>query len=321
MTLNIGRKGWIGVGLEASYGAPVAIADYVPFRSQSIKAVQSSDEINSANSVREKNFGSVAGKRWSEGDVEIFADPKIAGYFLVGAMGSVSTATVQSGVYDHTITRNNANTPQSLTMVMDRVVDRFYIPGVVVDEVELSVGDSLASMKSKLKGKFPITTTSGTGTTASGTLFSFKQAQFAFGSTVAAAAAATNLKPHDFKLNIKNNAEIVHRHGSADPDSINVKEFEVEAEFNLYFENVTDRDAYYNQTKQAACYKLTGVGLAGGYTESLTINFYQVHLDTFELETGLANFFAEKVKMLAEYDTVNAKSLDMVLRNSKSLYI
>jgi hypothetical protein len=149
----------------------------------------------------------------------------------------------------------------------------------------------------------------------------FRNAQFAFGANVSAAQGAANLKTHDLKFNIKNNTEVVHAHGAATPRSINNKDFDPSAEFTLYFENTTDRDAYYNQSKQAASLQFIGNQIGGGLSEFVKINLYQVSMETLTLETGLDSFYAEKVKLDAEYDTVNSKTMDIQIQNTKALYI
>lgn len=320
MTLDIGRKGWIGVGVESTYGSPVAITDYIPFIQNSLDGKQDKIGNEAAYGIREKVFDSVQGKRWSEGDITVNANAKQLGYFLYGALGTDTPANVAGSVYDHTMVRNNATTPKSLTITQDRSVDRQFYPGVGVKTLEFSVSDALVEIKASLLGKFPITTTSGTNTTASGGVYSFGDAQFAFGATVAGAAAAANLKPHDLTLTIENNTEVVHRFGSTDADSINHKEFEVGGSGTVYFETTAQRDAYYNNTKQAAAFELFGPGIGGGYVDTLTINLYRVRLDSRTLETGLADFYAEAFDFVCEYDNANSKSVDAVLRNTKSAY-
>ena len=322
MALQIGRKGWIGVGLQTAAQVPATIADYVPFQTDTLVGMQDQIAIDDAHAIRDKVFNTIAGKQWSGGDIEVLADSKFAGYFVVGALGTVQTQNLAGSVYQHTVTRNNSNTPQYLTIIKDRGgVDRQLYADVTVDELEVAVGTDLVTIKTKLIGNFPQTTTSGTVTTSSGNVFSFKNAQFSFGTTISGAQAATPLKPHDFKLNIKNNAEAVFAHSQQTPRSINVKDFEATAEFTLYFENTTDRDAYYNQTKQAASLELTGNGIGSGYNESLVFNFYQTSIQSFALDTGLDNFYAEKVKLTCEYNPSIGRTIDAVITNTKSLYI
>lgn len=321
MSLDIGRKGWVGVGFESTPGAPVAIADYVPFVENTLMAMHTPIQNEAAYGVREKVYDAVDGRKWSEGGITINADSNYVGYFLIGALGTDTPANVAGSVYDHVVTRNNSNTPKTMTMVNARgSVDKQYYRNVAVKTLEFSLSDSLVQAKASLIGKFPITTTSGSLTTASGSVYSFANASFAFGATVAAAGSATNLKPHDLKFTIENNTVATFRHGSNEPDTIDHGEFESMTEGTMYFENTTQRDRYYNLTKQAASFKLTGGGIGGGYTESLEFRMYRTHYEGFELETGLADFYAEKFTVRNDYDDANDKSLDAVLRNTKSAY-
>ena len=321
MAIDIGRTGWVGLGFETTPGSPVAIVDYAPFTENTLKGMQESIKNEAAYGVREKVFSTVVGKKWAEGDVSINLDGKMSGYFLGAALGTVNSANVAGSVYDHTITRKANSTAKTLTVVNDRVVDRQYVPFVAVSQAELTVSDGLATLKSTLMGRFPITTTSGSLTTASGGLFTFIDNSFAFSATSPADALnQANLKPHDMKLTINNNSSVLHRHGNADADTINHGEFEVTGEGTIYFENTTQRDVYYANTKRSAAMRFLGRGIGGGYQETLTVNLYQVSLDSYELETGLADFYQEKFNLLAEYDNANTKSIDMVLRNTKSSY-
>lgn len=321
MSLRTGRLGWIGVGLQSAFQVPAAISDYVPFTANTLHGMQEQIKINHATGYRELTTSSVPGKRYGTGDIEFLLDSKLAGYFLVGAMGTVNVASLGGGVFKHTISRNNSNTPQYLTVTNDRTVDRQNYYDVTVDQLEIEVGTDLATVKAKLNSSFPQTTVSGTLTTASGNLMTFRNAQFAFGTTVSAAQNNPNLKPHDFKVTINNNSEVVHRHGSGDAAVIANKDFDIQTEMTLYFENTTDRDTYYSQSKQAASLQFLGNGIGSGLVERLNINFFQVSIDTFELETGISDFYAEKVTMNQEFDNVSGNSINMELWNNKSLYI
>ncbi|TXG76786.1 hypothetical protein E6Q11_04090, partial [Candidatus Dojkabacteria bacterium] len=183
MALNIGRKGFIGVGLQSGFQVPAAIADYVDFTGNSLTGMQDQIPVDHATGNRDKLLSTVTGKRWSEGDLEVYADSRNAGYFIVAALGTVQSVNLAGSVYRHTVTRTNSNTPQYMTITSDRVVDQQLYADVAVDELEFSVGTDLANMKAKLVGNFPMTTTSGTKTTTSGNIFNFANAQFAFSTT------------------------------------------------------------------------------------------------------------------------------------------
>jgi len=256
----------------------------------------------------------------SEGDIEFIVNSTNVGYFLAGALGTVQDFSLGSSVYRHVFTRNNSNDPQFITATDDRVKDRQLFADLAVSQFTLQVGTDLVTSTATLVGNFPQTTTSGTKTTTSGNVFNFANAQFAFGTTISGAQSAANLKPHDFTLNINNNSEAVFAHGQNTPRSINHKQFEATAEFSLYFENTTDRDAYYNQSKQAASFELYGAGIGGGFTESLIFNLYQTSVKTFTVETGLNDFFAEKVSLICEYENATGRTIDATLTNTKVSY-
>lgn len=321
MSLEIGRKGYIGIALESTPGAPETIDAYVPFTENTLQAMHEPIANEAAYGVREKTFDAVEGKKWSEGSIAINCDARNVGYFLIGALGTDTPANVAGSVYDHVITRNNSNTPQTMTITQARgSIDKQYYRSTAVKTLEFSVSDQLVEAKASLLGKFPITTTSGSLTTASGSLYTFADAHFAFGASVAAAGSAANLKPHDMKLTLENNTVANFRHGSNEPDSIDHGEFEASAEGTLYFEGTSQRDRYYDLTKSAASFKMTGVGIGGGYTDSLEFRMYRTHYEGFDLETGLADFYAEQFTLRCDYDNAESKSIDAVLRNTISAY-
>lgn len=320
MTLSIGRKGWAGVGFESSAGVPVAVVDYIPFTDFTLKGMHEPIKNEQAIGVRDKVVGSVIGKKWSEGDLEINIDRKNIGYLLGGALGTIDSANVAGSVYDHTFTRNNSNTPKTMTVINSRDTDKQYFRSVAVKSLEIAVSDGLATAKANLLGNFPITTTSGTLTSASGSVFAFPDGHFAFAATPTAALAATNLKLSEITITIENNTEAIHRHGSADAATINHGEFEVTAEGTMFFEDTTQRDRYYDATKSAAAFRLMGAGIGGGYYQTLTLNMYQTLTESYEVETGLSDFFAEKFNLTCEYDEANDKTIDAVLRNVTASY-
>lgn len=320
MSLSIGRKGWIEVGSEVTYGVPVATTAAIPFNNNTIKPMAEPLKDTSARGVRDSQFASQVGKKWAEGDIEFNLDANVIGHFLKAGMGTLNSSVVSGSVKDHTFTRNNSNTPQSMTIISDRVTDRFFVRGAAVKSLEINVSDDLATAKANILGKFQGTTTSGTGVTASGNLFSFGDYNLRLGTTVAAANASAGLNPSEMKLTIENNSEATFRAGNNEATTVDHKNFEVSGEFTLFFENTTDRNQYYNNDKKAMEIKFAGDGIGSQLVEGLTFNVYQMRLDTFELETGLDDFYAEKGKWVGEYDNANSKSLDVVLRNAVSTY-
>lgn len=321
MTLNIGRKGFTGIGLQTGFQVPATIADYAEFTVNTLTGMQDQLPVDSATGLRDKVSNTVPGTAWSEGEIDLYADNKNAGYFFVSALGSVQTFSLGSGVFRHVITRNNSNQPQYLTLTNDRAIEQELYADVCVDTLTLSVGLDIVTVKNKLIGNFPQTTASGVKTTTSGNVFNFAGAQFAFGTTISGAQSNTPLKPHDFNLNISNNASAVFGQSMNTPRSINYGDFEATCDFTLYFETLTDRNTYYTQAKQAASFELYGNGIGGGFLESLVANMYKTSVKSFAIDTGIDNYFAEKVTLTLELDASTGRTLDTVITNTKTLYI
>jgi hypothetical protein len=326
--INIGRQGSTGIAFEATPGVGVSPTDYVQYTANTLQGTVKNENISNATQNRNKVFSSVATEKMGKGDIEMYLDAKISPYFIVAAFGQEAAVQTYTNVYDHTITVLNANSNSpTLTIIDDHnnEIDFEAYYSSVVDTLDIAVTDSIATLKAGIQSQFPQTTASGNATTASGTVYAFPSAKFAFGATVGAADSAANIAVHDFSLSIKNNIKAIFRQGSINnnlnPSSFNAGDFESEASFKLYFENVTDRNSYYNSSKQAAVLSFFGGPLQGGYQEWTKFRWYQTRIDTFALETGLSNFYIEDVKLQPEWDNVNNIAMDCLVRNSKPLYI
>lgn len=321
MATNVGRKGWLGIANESTQGVPVSPTDYLPFTANTLHGMQQPIADTTARGVRDQQYGSVVGKKWSEGDIDFHLDPSISGYFLGAAFGTNTQSAVGGGVFSHTLSRNNSNQPQALTLTNSRVVDQEYYRGCVVDALEVKAQDQWIEAKATIKGFFPQTSVSGTGTTASGTLFTWANYTVQFGSTVSAITGSTApTKMSDFSFKISNNVEPTFRSGANEPATIDIKDFNVAGNYTIFFENTTDKNNYYNLTKNAMVFTATGNGIGGGNNESLILNFYQIRWDAFTLETGIDAFYAEKVNYIAEYNSTNSKTIDGTLQNRNSNY-
>ena len=320
MTLNISRKGWTGVSFQTGFNVPAAPTDYIPWETNTIKGMADQMAVNEAHGIRDSNFSSIPGKQSGEGEFKDMLDTRYAGYFIGAVLGTVQANTVlATGVYQHIIQENQSNTPLYLNIINNRVVDQEYYPNVAVSSVDLEVGIDIASIDAKVVSSFPFTTTSGNFATTSGNLMSFKNVLFGVGSSVG--NALNNLfKTTSVKLKIDNKSEAVWAHGSAQPYAIVHKDLTVTADIELYFENTTDKQNYYNQIKQAAVLQFNGNPIGGGFNEQLTIRLYQITLKTFEVQTPLDNFMSEKITLSAEFSVPDNKTLDALLINSNGNY-
>lgn len=323
MSEKIGRLGYLGLAIEAVAGTPESAPDiFIPFTENSLRGHHEPIMDISARTSRVKDYSSVAGKRWGEGDVTMYLDSLNAGYLLKLAFGQEARTqkNANPAIHDHlmlpTVSGNAATTA---TLWDNKGVDCEQYSFAAVDVCEIEVtNDGIATIKASMIAKAPSTVTAPSLTTVSGTLFTWKDMSVRFGADLPTALAATATKVTNFKCTVANNLESNYKSGSNQPDSITYGPLEVTGELTLFFENATDRDAYYNLTKRSLVVTLTGAGLGAGFTEQIQFVFKKVVLEDIDMETGIDDLFAITCNFRAEYDRDQAGYVEATVRNGKT---
>ncbi len=316
MAIDIGRLGSIGLGIEGTAGtANTTPSVYLPFdEAPTLRGHHELLEIISASASRNRDRGSSVGKKWSEGTVKIDLDVVNSGYLFKVAMGNemLATGTPNSHTFYTTV---SGNTPKTATLIYSRSTDVEQYAYSAIDQLNLEFGQGLATLAASFKGAFPTTGATQTPTTTSGTVVSFKDASFKLGSTLTTAGAASATAINSFKLNILNNLEVIHRSGSADVSLIRTKDARVTGSYTIFFNDTTERDAYYNLSRRSM-----EVKFVGNANELIKIRIPQFRLSEGEVATGLDDFFVVNATFEAEdvVDTGTATRLvDVLLQNDK----
>lgn len=317
--INSARKDWIGVGVESAFATPAPQTDNIFWTTSTLEGVHKPIQNVAAYGRRDKVSSTVKGQQWGQGDVEFNLDPSLSGYFYAAALGTTARSTVSGSVQSHTHSQNQGNTPYSLSLYNDRVVDRQLYAGASVDKLQTKVQEGLATAKASVMSLFPTNTTSGSVTPAAGTVFTWANYTYQFGANFAGASAASASPLTEFDFTINNNTKPLYESGGNGTSRIAHGDFEIDGNFTQYFESTTDRDAFYNNTPRAMIIKFLGAG-SGATQEKTQFNFYSVYLDTFAVETGIDNFFIEKSKFIADVSVSDNKTFDMVQVNSNSNY-
>lgn len=324
MAEKVGRLGYLGLAIEASNGSAEATPDvFIPFTENSLRGHQEPIREMSSRASRVADYSSVLGKKWGEGSVRMYLDSINAGYLLKMALGQESRSQLNATppVHDHhmypTVSGNNV---VSATLWDYKGVDVEQYTYMAVDVLDVEINtDGIATIGASVMGKAPASVTAPTLTTTSGTLYTWKDLSAYFGDTTVGALASSAVKLTNAKFQISNNLELNYKSGSNQPDTVTTKQLEVTGSYQLFFENVTDRDRYYNLTKKSMILRLTGANLgAGGYAERLDFVFKKVHIEDVEMETGLDSLYAITCNFRAEYDVAQAGFIECTLRNGKS---
>lgn len=301
--------------MESSPGQSNTTADvYLPFTENTLRGHHEPFENISARTSRIMDSDSVLGRRWAEGNVRILADIHNSGYLFKLALGNelLVTGTPNNHTFYPTF---SGNAPLTATLLNTRgSTDIEQYTYASVDELNFEVADGLASVNAAFQAQHPTTGASQTATTTSGTVLAFSDYFIQFGATLTAAGSAATTPLSEFNLTIANNLEVIHRSGSSDVSAIRTKGLRVTGNYRLFFDSVTDRDAYYALQKRSMI-----VTFSGNANESLRFRIPRFRINEAEVDTGLDDLYAINAEFVAE-DVVDsgARLLDVRLQNDKS---
>lgn len=310
--------------MEATAGVPVPPVDYIPFLECNLDEKIDVLADVSARGLRDSQpENSQLGKQWGEGNLKVNVDATLAPYLLYGAMGSDNVVSEGNGVYTHTFSElNQTNTPKSLSIIFNRSgIDQIMFPYSVVNSLDFSYSDGMAEINANILSRFPQTSTSGTLVTTSGFYYAFRHATVQVGSDIIAAGnSATPLKIRSFQMTIDNSAEAQFVSGNREVDSIIAKDLKVSGTFRVAFEDTTQRNNFYNLTKQAMIVTFAGNGIGNNMTEFIKIRLYKIRIDQTNINMPIGDYVSQEINFTAEYASANTATLDFVVRNRKSSY-
>jgi hypothetical protein len=315
MSIAIGRLGYMGIAIEASPGSSTAPAAYIPYTDVSLRGHHEPIEAIYAKTSRIMDSDSVLGKRWGEGDITMDLDNVNSGYLWLCALGkeALSTGTPNYHTFYPSVS-GNLTTGSTASLTFGRDTDNERYTHSMIDELTVEVSDGMASLTSSWMTNFPSVVAASTPTTTSGTLMAFKDLAVQFGSNLTTAAAAGTTAVNSWSMTIANNLEVIHRSGSSDPSLIRTKGLRISGSYTLFFDSVTDRDAYYALSKRAMIATFTC-----GTNETVRIRVPQFRLSEGEISTGLDDFFVINCDWVAE-DEVDSgvRLVDVRLGNTRS---
>ena len=313
MAIQIGRLAYFGWGIEGTPGNAVAPDVYIPFSDgPTLRGHHEAIEIIASKTSRFMDKDSVVGKTWSEGDIKMDLDVVNSGYLFKVALGNEVLTTGTPNNHEF-YTTASGNAPKTATIRYGRGTDNEQFTYAAIDELTMEVSDGLASLTASIQGRFPTNCAEQTATTTSGTVFSFKDMGVRFGADLAAAAVTSATAVNSFSITHANNLETIHRSGSSDVSLIRTKGAKVTGSYTLFFDNITDRDAYYALSKRAMEIKFTG-----NANEELRIRIPEFRLSEGEIATGLDDFFVINAEFTAEDDVDSgARVVDVRLQNDK----
>lgn len=318
MTKFVGRRGTLGIALEATRGTPVAPTYWLPFVTMSFK-----DTIESAR--EDQGMGQIADSdsfyvtmRMGEGEVESQLYDQAIPYILSSLLGAVPVTT-GGNPYTHTFTMSQTNQAKSLSLFWQDPDRSYMFPMAVVDSLNISVEPSgIVAYKIgfKSKGADSWATLTPSFTTL-GSKFLHQHLQFRLASNIAGLAAATAISLKKLDLTIKRDAIFDTVIGTVEPEDVLSQTIAVEAKLDLNLEDDTYRNYMLNNT-----YRSAEIKLLASTSSSLQLQFPRVDFSEWEPDFTLNNIAKQTVNMKANYDSANALNIvsTAVVINSKVSY-
>jgi len=318
MTKFVGRRGTLGIAIEATRGTAVSPTYWLPFVTMSFK-----DTIESAR--EEQGMGKIADSdsfyvtmRMGEGEIESQLYDAALGYILTSLLGAVPVTT-GANPYTHTFTLSQTNQAKTLSLYWTDPDRSYMFPNAVVDSLQMSVEPSgIVSWTVGFKTKGSKDWAAQTPNfTAVGNKFLHQHLQFRLASAIGGLSGATPISLKSLELTISRNTIFDNVIGTVEPEDILSQQISVEGSINLNLEDDT-----YRNYMLANTYRAAEIKLLRSTSSSLTLQLPRVDFSEWEPDYTLNEIAKQSINLKANYDTANA--LDIIstatLINTKVSY-
>lgn len=305
MTKFAGRKGVLGLAVEATRGTAVNPVFWVPWATMSFKdTVEEAREEQGMGNIADSDSKYVVMKM-GEGDVEAQLYDVAMGAILTGLLGA-SPSTAGGPAYTHTYTLSNTNQHKSLSLYW-KDPDRSDLYKLsMIESLQISVEPSgIVNYTIGFKSKVADEWTSQTADfTSLGNKFLHQHLQFRLASNIAGLSAATALSLKSLELNITKNTIFDSVMGTVEPEDILNQQISVEGSLNLNLEDDTYRDYMLDGT-----YRAMEVFLSRSSSSSLKLQLPRVDFSEWEPDYTLNEIAKQGINFKANYDAANALSI------------
>ncbi len=318
MTKFAGRRGTLGIALEATRGTPVVPTYWLPFVTMSFKdTVESAREDQGMGNIADSDSFYVT-MRMGEGEVESQLYDKALGYILSSVLGAAPVSS-GSNPYTHTFTLSQSNQAKSLSLYWQDPDRNHMFPNAVVDSLQISAEPAgivsyTVGFKSKSSDNWSTLTPD---FTSLGSKFLHQHVQLRLAANVGALAAATSVSLKKLELTINRNTVFDTVMGTVEPEDILSQTIGVEASIDLNLEDDTYRNLMLDNTYRAAEIKLLGSA-----NSSLALQMPRVDFSEWEHDYSLNDIAKQTINMKANYDAANGLQIisSAVLINGKASY-
>lgn len=315
--MSAGQLNQIIIGKETTWGTAVTPNKAIPVRfTGGIQTDIDIQEIAPVKATFAKNHDTFQGARVHEGSYEMDFFPDNPGYFLISALGAVSSALKggETIVYQHTITEQESKMSLTVEQTVGENIRKF--AGGIVNSLKISgkVGEAI-SLEAGIKAKSQTSTTKSTSTYLTARAWNWADATVKIGGV-----AQSNVI--SFELEYNNNIDFVHALNASNDPAFNViKGSEVKGKIEFYLDStaLAELNDYLARTNNALDIVLTGDAIGVSSNNTLTVTVPKIYYT--KGETPISEDFNKlTLEFEGVYDTATSKLISMVLINLITAY-
>lgn len=318
MTKFVGRRGSLGLAIEATRGTPVNPTYWLPRVTISFR-----DTISSAR--EEQGLGNIADSdsfyvtmRMGEGEVESQIYDQGLGYIIASLLGAVPVTT-GANPYTHAFTLSQSNQAKTLSLYWTDPERSYMFPMAVVDSLNISVepaGIVNYTIGFKSKGARDWTAQTPSYTTL-GSKFLHQHLQFRLASAVGGLAAATPISLKNLDLTISRNTIFDEVIGTVEPEDVLSQQISVEGSIDLNLEDDT-----YRNYMLANTYRAAEIYFLRSSSSSLKLQMPRLDFSEWEPDYTLNEIAKQTINFKGNYDAANALQIISTaeLINTKASY-
>lgn len=318
MTKFVGRRGTLGIAIEATRGTPVTPTYWLPYVTMSFfDRTETQREEQGMGNIADSDSIYVTMKM-GEGDIESQLYDQALGYILTSLLGA-APSTAGGNPYTHTFTLSQTNQAKSLSLYWQDPDRSYMFAMATVESLQVTVEPNgivayTVHFKSKVAKNWA--TLSPTFTTL-GSKFLHQHLQFRLAATVGALSAATPISLKNLDITINRNTIFDSVIGTVEPEDILGQHLSVEGSVNLNLEDDTYRGYMLDGT-----YRAMELYLLRSSSSSLKLQFPRVDFTEWEPDYTLNEIAKQSINVKANYDSENALQIISTaeLINTKASY-
>lgn len=317
----------IGIGKETTRGTAVSPTMFLQATDWDFQDQAEVVKTERTLGIMEAYKDQFVSKKWCEGQITLEALDKTSGYFLLGALGSVSSEEDMndSGVYHHTFGILQSPQNPSFTLYEKRgALETLQYRNSIISSLDFAftTGDYV-KMTANVKG-FNGETATITPVYENEHVFTANNVSVKLADDYADLDTAEEVCVQDLSLSINNNPIDIECLGHQTPKDFLKGQVEITGSMTMIFHDTEQRDMALNNLSKAMVISMVDTNSTIGTSSNpaLTIDLPLVKFETQGISGGANDYLSITLNFTGYYDLTSGveKAISAVLTNTTSTY-